>query len=61
MADLSFTPVATQIQPPKVNLSDLVGLARGVQAYKQAEKINPLQVQQQEAVTKQAQIGRAHV
>lgn len=57
MADLSITPVATQIQPPKVNLGDILNMAKGVQAYKQAKLINPLLAQQQQTITKQTQLG----
>jgi len=44
MAD--FTPVASQLKPPQpMSLADMVNLAGGVQAYQQAQQINPLQVQ----------------
>ena len=49
-------------------LGDMVNLARGIQAYQQAQQINPLQVRQQQAQTQLAEetlrpekIGRAHV
>lgn len=48
MADLSVTPVAGQIKPPQVtSLADMLNIARGAQAYRQSEEMNPLQVQQQ--------------
>jgi hypothetical protein len=54
MADLSITPVATQIRPvPQMSLADMVGLARGVQAYQQAQQINPV-----ELATAQQQLSR---
>jgi len=53
MADLSVTPVAGQIRPvPSMSLGDMLSLARGVQAYQQAEQLNPLAVKQ---ATAQAQ------
>jgi hypothetical protein len=44
MAD--FTPVASQVRPPQpIPLADLLNITRGAQAYKQAQEINPLEVQ----------------
>lgn len=44
MAD--FTPAASLSKPPQaMSLAEMVNLARGAQAYKQAEEINPLEVQ----------------
>lgn len=61
MADLSVTPVATQIKPPQpMSLADIMNIARGAQAYQQAQQINPLAVQQQQAATQEAQ-ARASV
>jgi hypothetical protein len=49
MADLSVTPVAGQIKPPQVtSLADMLNIARGAQAYRQSEEMNPLLVQQQQ-------------
>lgn len=49
MADLSVTPVATQIKPvPGMSLGEMVNLARGAQAYQQSEQMNPLLLQQQQ-------------
>jgi hypothetical protein len=46
MADFSVTPIATQIKPPEgVSLGDMLNLARGAQAYRQAEAVNPLELQ----------------
>ncbi len=48
MADFSVKPVATDIKPtPTMSLSDVMNLARGTQAYQQAEQMNPLLLQQQ--------------
>jgi hypothetical protein len=48
MAD--FTPVASQLKPPQpMSLADMVNLAGGVQAYQQAQQINPLTVQKSAA------------
>ena len=57
MADLSITPVATQIRPvPQMSLADMVGLARGVQAYQQAEQLNPIEVQSAQQAARLGQI-----
>lgn len=54
MADISITPVATQIRPVQpMSLADMVGLARGMQAYQQAQQINPVELQ-----TAQQQLSR---
>lgn len=51
-----ITPVAASIQPQQgMSLGDMVGLARGVQAYKQAEQINPLAAQKAEQELAQSQ------
>ena len=58
MADLSVTPVATQIKPvPNMSLGDMVNLARGAQAYQQSEQMNPLLLQQQQQVVGTGQIA----
>lgn len=50
MADFSVTPVAQNIKPPQaMSLGDMVNLARSGQAYRQAEQINPLEVQRASA------------
>ncbi len=54
MAD--FTPIATLIkQQNQMSLGDVINIARGAQAYQQAQQINPLQVQEQQAITNQQQ------
>ena len=46
MADLIGNPnIAAGVQVPnQMTLGDMVNMARGIQAYKQAEQINPLAV-----------------
>ena len=52
----AITPVASQIKPqPAMSLADMVGLARGVQAYQQAEQVNPLALQEAQQKVEQAQ------
>jgi hypothetical protein len=49
MADFSVTPVAQNLKPPTpMSLAEMVNLARGAQEYQQAQKLNPLAVQQQQ-------------
>ena len=56
MADLIGNPnIAAGVQVPnQMSLADMVNLARGVQAYQQAQQVNPLQVEaaQQELMQK---------
>jgi len=55
MADLSVTPVATQIKPmPTMSLGEMVNFARGAQQY-QREGISLTLEQQQEAERKRIQ------
>jgi hypothetical protein len=56
MANFDVSTVASQINPlAPVSLSDMLNTARGAQAYQQAQQINPLLLQQQQAATQQAQ------
>jgi hypothetical protein len=56
MAD--FTPVALGVKPPQgMSLSDMLNIANSAQQYRQAQQINPLQVQKAEEEVKQAQFG----
>ncbi len=49
MADFSVNPVAQNIKPPTpMSLAEMVNLARSAQEYQQAQKLNPLAVQQQQ-------------
>ena len=58
MADLSLTPVATQIKPVQgASLADMMNIARGAQAYQQAAQTNPLLLQQQQQVTRTGEIN----
>ena len=58
MADLSITPVATQIKPvPGMSLGDMINVARGAQQYQQAAQINPLALQQQQQTTRTGEIA----
>ena len=67
MADFNVSTVASQIQPPQTtSIGDMLNVARGAQAYQQAQQVNPLLLQQQQLATQSAQlnlakIGRAHV
>jgi hypothetical protein len=55
MADLTMTPVATQIQPVRpMTLGEMLNLASGVQQYRQAQQMNPLLLQAQQQTVEQA-------
>jgi hypothetical protein len=48
-------PVALQVKPPApISLGDMLNLARGAQAYQQAEQINPLALQKAQIEIEQA-------
>ena len=54
MADFNIQPVAGQIRPVQgASLADMVNIARGAQAYQQAQQINPVELQ-----TAQQQLSR---
>jgi hypothetical protein len=56
MANFDVSTVASQIQPPQpVSLGDMLNVARGAQAYQQAQQINPLALQKAQTETEQAQ------
>lgn len=58
MADFNIQPIATQIKPvPGMSLADMINVARGAQAYQQAEQVNPLTLQQQQQATRTGQIA----
>jgi len=45
MADLSVTPVGTQVKPVQgMSLAEMINAARGAQEYQQALKLNPVQL-----------------
>ena len=55
MAD--FTPVALGVKPPEgMSLGDMVNIARGAQAFRQAEQVNPLALEQAQETTKQQKL-----
>ena len=55
MADLTMTPVATQIQPQRpMTLGEMLNLASGVQQYQQAQQMMPLQLEAQRLAVEQA-------
>jgi hypothetical protein len=50
-------PIALQVKPPQVmTLGDMVNIARGAQAYQQAEQVNPLLLQQAQQASRTGQI-----
>jgi len=55
MADFSFPTLPAINPPPQTSLADMMGVARGAQAYQQAQQINPLELQAKELALKQAQ------
>ena len=56
MADFAFSDVASKVATPQqMSLGDMVNMARGAQAYKQAQEINPLAVREQQAATELAE------
>ena len=58
MADLSLTPVSTQIKPVQgASIGDMINLARGAQQYQQAAQTNPLELQQLQQTTRTGEIN----
>ena len=58
MADFSVSDVASRVNAPQqISIGDMLNIARGAQAYKQAEQINPLIVQEQRAILQQQEIA----
>lgn len=56
MADFNVSDVASRINPPQqISIGDMLNIARGAQAYKQAEQVNPLLIRQQQAETNLAE------
>ena len=50
MADFNFKPIGTEVRPVQgASLGDMINVARGAQAYQQAQQINPLELRQQTA------------
>jgi len=54
MAGFNFSPISVQ-QQPQNSLSDLMNIARGAQAYSQAQQLNPLQLQKAQLDLEQTQ------
>lgn len=58
MPTYNFQSPAEQVKPPQgMSLGEMINIARGAQAYKQAEQINPLALQQQQQATRTGQIA----
>lgn len=60
MADFNIQPIGTQIKPVQgMSLADMINVARGAQAFQQAEQVNPLeaQIKQQQARTGEIALG----
>ena len=57
MATFNVPMIGTEVKPvPQTSLADMLGIARGAQAYQQAEQINPLALQQQQQAARTGQI-----
>ena len=57
MATFDVPPIGLNVKPPQqTSLADMLGIARGAQAYQQAEQINPLALQQQQQAARTGQI-----
>jgi len=54
MAGFNFSPISVQ-QQPQNSLADLMNIARGAQAYSQAQQLNPLQLQKAQLDLEQTQ------
>ena len=58
MADFSVSDVASRVNPPQqISIGDMLNIARGAQAYKQANEINPLLIEEAKASLSSAQTG----
>lgn len=58
MADFNIQPIGAQIKPMQgMSLADMINVARGAQAFQQAELINPLAVQQQQQQARTGEIA----
>jgi hypothetical protein len=60
MAGLDASIYGNQQAPQQISLGDMLNIAKGAQAYKQAQQINPLAVQQQQAATETQQLQLAN-
>ena len=62
MADYNVSEVASKIKPPEVtSIGDMLNIARGAQAYQQAQQVNPLKLQQEQTATEQARFNLQQV
>jgi len=58
MATFNVPTIGTEIKPvPQSSLADMLGIARGAQAYQQAQQVNPLLLQQQQQATRTGEIS----
>ena len=58
MATFNVPMLGTEIKPvPQTSLGDMLGIARGAQAYQQAQQVNPLALQQQQQATRTGEIA----
>jgi hypothetical protein len=55
MADFSFPTLPAVTPPPQTSLGDMLNIARGAQAYQQAQQVNPLELQAKQMAVQQAQ------
>lgn len=57
MATFNVPMLGTEIKPvPQTSLADMLGIARGAQAYQQAQQINPLELQAKQQATRTGEI-----
>ena len=58
MTTFNVPTIGTEIKPvPQTSLVDMLGIARGAQAYQQAQQVNPLALQQQQQATRTGEIA----
>ena len=57
MADFNIQPIGTEVRPIQgMSLGDMINVARGAQAYQQAQQINPLELQTKQQATRTGEI-----
>ena len=57
MATFTVPMLGTEVKPvPQTSLADMLGIARGAQAYQQAQQINPLELQAKQQATRTGEI-----
>jgi len=62
MAEYNVSEVAGKINPPQVtSIGDMLNIARGAQAYQQAQQVNPLKLQQEQTATESAKFNLQQV